>query len=182
MSLKHALLGFLSYNSMTGYQLKQYVDESVQHFWNASLSQIYPTLSQMEKEGLLTMEVEYQEEKPNRKIYHITDAGRQELQRWLREPTNLPSVREAFLIKVFFGGTMEKEDILSQMNQYLKLHRDLLAMYQGPVLEKMQQEAANLERDSFFWALTLEAGINLEKAWIEWLEESIEKIKKYATD
>ena len=44
MSLKHALLGFLSYAPMTGYDLKRYFDQSIHHFWNANLSQIYPRL------------------------------------------------------------------------------------------------------------------------------------------
>ena len=35
MSLKHALLGILTVRPMTGYELKQFFDSSVQHFWNA---------------------------------------------------------------------------------------------------------------------------------------------------
>ncbi len=46
MSLKHALLGFLNYGSMTGYELKKIFDPSIGHFWNAELSQMYPTLKQ----------------------------------------------------------------------------------------------------------------------------------------
>lgn len=179
MSLKHALLGFLNYASMSGYELKQHFDHSIQHFWNANLSQIYPALGQMEEEGLLTMEVEYQENRPNRKIYHITDAGRKELQRWLREPIDLQPIRQAFLIKVFFGGSLDKEKILAQLHQNLNLHREQLATYLGPVQEGLRQriEATGLEREGLFWGLTLEAGIKTKKAWIEWLEEAIKKIE-----
>jgi len=179
MSLKHALLGFLNYACMSGYELKQHFDQSIQHFWNANLSQIYPTLGQMEEEGLLTMEVEYQENRPNRKIYHITDAGCKELQRWLREPMDLQPIRQAFLIKVFFGGNLAKEEILAQLHHDLELHRELLATYLGPVQEGLQQsiEATGLEREGLFWDLTLEAGVKLKKAWIEWLEAAIKKIE-----
>ena len=48
MSLKHALLGLLTHQPMTGYELKQFFDSSIQHFWNAELSQIYPTLKSLE--------------------------------------------------------------------------------------------------------------------------------------
>lgn len=69
----------------------------------------------MEQEGLLTMEVEYQESHPNRKVYRITEAGREELRRWLREPQDLSPIREAFLSKVFFGAELPKEEILAQL-------------------------------------------------------------------
>ncbi len=179
MSLKHALLGFLNYADKTGYELKQLFDHSINHFWNANLSQIYPTLSQMEKEGLLIMEVEYQENRPNRKVYHITDAGREELQRWLCEPMDLPPARYAFLIQVFFGGSLGKEEILKQMRHHLKLQRELLTTYQDPVQERLRHgiEVSGMKREGLFWGLTLEAGINITKAWIEWLEEAIKKIE-----
>lgn len=179
MSLKQALLGFLNYAPMTGYELKQNFDQSVHHLWNASLSQIYPTLSQMEKEGLLTMEVEYQEDRPNRKVYHITEAGRKELQRWLREPMTLPPTRQAFLIQIFFGGSLTKEEVLTQLRRHLALHQEQLAAYQGPVREVLQQkvEATGLEREGLFWGLTLEAGIKYEEGWIAWCEKAIERIE-----
>lgn len=179
MSLKHALLGFLNYSNMTGYELKQHFDQSIHHFWNANLSQIYPTLTQMEEEGLLTMEVEYQENRPNRKVYHITEAGREEMQRWLREPMDLSPVRQAFLIKIFFGGSLEKEEVLAQLRHNLKLHREQLATYLGPVQEGLRKgiEATGLKREGLFWELTLDAGIKTKEAWIEWLEEAIKKIE-----
>ena len=57
MSLKHALLGILGHGQMTGYELKQFFDSSVQHFWNAELSQIYPTLKSLEEGGFVAMHV-----------------------------------------------------------------------------------------------------------------------------
>ncbi|MEA3439723.1 MAG: PadR family transcriptional regulator, partial [Chloroflexota bacterium] len=141
MSLKHALLGFLSYQPMTGYDLKQHFDRSIYYFWNAKLSQIYPTLNRMREDGWLTMEVDYQEERPNRKVYHITDAGRGELHRWLREPVDMAPVRDVFLIKIFFGGKLEKVEMLAQLRRHLILHQEQLAAYQGTVQQAIQQNA-----------------------------------------
>ncbi|OIO91678.1 MAG: hypothetical protein AUK03_10780 [Anaerolineae bacterium CG2_30_64_16] len=179
MSLKHALLGFLSYAPMTGYDLKRYFDQSIHHFWNANLSQIYPTLSRMVEEGLLTMEVEHQEDRPNRKVYTITGVGREELQRWLREPLGLSPLRVPFLIQIFFGGSLEKEEMLARLRHHLALHQERLAAYQGPVREVLRQnvEATGLEREGFFWGLTLDAGIQCEEGWLKWCEEAIEKIE-----
>ena len=51
MSLKYALLGFLTYQSRSGYDLKQLMDVSTSNFWHAKQSQIYTTLKKMEKDG-----------------------------------------------------------------------------------------------------------------------------------
>jgi len=179
MSLKHALLGFLSYQPMTGYDLKQHFDRSIYYFWNANLSQIYPTLSKMKGEGWLTMEVEYQEDRPNRKVYHITTAGREELRRWLRAPAAVAPVRDAFLIKTFFSGQLDKEEVLSQVRHHLALHQEQLAAYQETVRGTIQQsiEATGMERDGLFWNLTLDKGIKYEQGWVEWCQEAIAKIE-----
>src|SRR3989442_212646 len=58
MSLKHALLGFINYGPMTGYELKKFFNTSVAHFWNAELSQIYPALKAMESDGLVEITIE----------------------------------------------------------------------------------------------------------------------------
>ena len=79
MSLEHAILGFLNYRPLTGYSLKKIFDTSVQHFWPADQSQIYRTLSRLEEDGWAKMEVVEQENRPNRKVYHITDSGQEEL-------------------------------------------------------------------------------------------------------
>ncbi|HUW66177.1 MAG TPA: PadR family transcriptional regulator [Spirochaetia bacterium] len=180
MSLKHALLGFLNYAPMTGYELKQHFDGSIRHFWNSSLSRIYPMLGEMENEGLVTMEMQVQDGRPNRKVYHMTQAGREELQGWLRTPLDQQPVREPFLIKVFFGANLTKEEILAELRQKLAFHRGLLADYRGPVREGMKEniEATGLKRDGLFWRLTLDAGLKHVTASIEWLEESIRKIEE----
>lgn len=182
MSLKHALLGFLNYTTMTGYDLKQHFDHSIHHFWNANLSQIYPTLTQLEKEGLLTMEVDYQENRPNRKVYRITDAGLEELKRWLLEPMDLPPMRQAFMIKVFFAGSLDKESILDQLRHRMEIHKQQLEAYRGMVREVLQQkiEITGLKHEGLFWELTLEAGIMFEETWIRWCEEAIKKIETAA--
>ena len=178
MSLEHALLGFLDYQPMTGYDLKQHFDRSIYYFWNAKLSQIYPALNRMREEGRLTMEVDYQEDRPNRKVYHITKTGREELHRWLLEPVDKSPIRDVFLIKIFFGGKLKKEEILAQLRRHLALHQEQLATYQETVQKVIQQnvETTGMVREGVFWGLTLEMGVKYEEGWIEWCQEAIERI------
>ncbi len=182
MSLKHALLGFLDYGPAAGYQLNQAMEQSVQHFWHANLSQIYPTLSQMEQEGLLTAEVAYQVDRPNRKVYQITDRGRAELRRWLQEPMDLPAYRLPFLIQLFFGAQLPKEELIALLRRQLDLHRQRLDSYQCSVREALERAACYpaMEQERPFWELTRRAGVKTEQAWISWCEEAIEEVEKMA--
>ncbi|HRF96975.1 MAG TPA: PadR family transcriptional regulator, partial [Aggregatilineales bacterium] len=77
--LKYILLGGLSYMPLTGYQIKQFMENSTTHFWYAQTSQIYRTLDQLEKEGLVTSQIQEQHDKPDRRLYHITQNGRDAL-------------------------------------------------------------------------------------------------------
>ncbi len=179
MSLKHALLGFLNYQSMTGYTLKQCFDQSVQHFWNASLSQIYPTLNQMKEEGLLTMEIKYQDASPNAKIYQITAAGRSELQRWLAEPIEAQPSRSAFLVKIFFSANIDRQVVLAQLKERLEQAKANLVRYHQSQQEIINRRASanDSPQDCLFWSLTADYGIKHEEANIAWYKESIKTIE-----
>src|SRR5437763_12566912 len=98
MSLKYALLGFLNYYPMTGYELKKFFDTSVAHFWNSEQSQIYSAPKQLETEDLVEMHIEVQTDRPHRKVYSITEDGRNELMDWLATPPEPERVREPLRI------------------------------------------------------------------------------------
>ena len=88
MSLKHGLLGFLSYSPKTGYELAKMFFDPIK----PSISLIYRKLNEMAEESLVTFERVDQEKLPYRNVFHITPAGRAELERWLREPLTLITV------------------------------------------------------------------------------------------
>lgn len=179
MSLKHALLGFINYGAMTGYELKKFFDTSVAHFWNAELSQIYPTLKAMESEGLVKMEMCVQSERPNRKEYSITDKGRQELLTWLAQPAEPEQVREPILVKVFFGAALPKHEII----QVLRSEADRLEQYlyyleHGCAMIGKFAEAIGLPRDAAFWGLTVDSGQKVTRASLAWTEGAIRTIEQ----
>jgi DNA-binding PadR family transcriptional regulator len=178
MSLKHALLGFINYGPMTGYELKKFFDTSVAHFWNAELSQIYPALKAMESEGLVEMKVEVQEDRPNRKVYSITDTGRSELLDWLAQPAEREQVREPILIKVFFGSSLSKEQLLDVLRKAVEAGRWQVTYleYAQPFVDKFV-ESLGLKHEALFWQLTMDAGLKVHKAELAWAEEAIRRIE-----
>ena len=169
MSLSHATLGLLTVMPMTGYDLKnQAFDSTIAHFWQADQAQIYRTLTAMADAGWVESRLEIQEERPNRKVYHITQAGRAELLRWMQTEQPLPVNREAFLIQLFFGGMLPNDAILNQIERQRAGHAERLARYTEIPTPPLDER--DLDRDRVFWRLTLELGIALEQTYLRWLE------------
>lgn len=180
MSLDHAILGFLNYHPYSGYDLKKIFDTSVQHFWPADQSQIYRTLNRLTTQGFAEMEKIPQDDRPDRKVYHITEAGRAELLQWLSGPPQMSAPRSASLIQVFFAGQLSDEQILEKFEGFAAIMRAILSQYEGvpaqigPFLEEIPSP-----REHFFWLLTLDNGIRSMRASLEWAENVIEQIKAH---
>jgi len=180
VSLKHALLGILSYGEMTGYEVKQFFDSSVQHFWNAELSQIYPTLKSLEENSFVTMHVEQQENRPNRKVYQVTDAGREEFLRWVREPLHASNMRDPFLIKIFFGTQVPIEDVLILLRRHKEEQQMVLAFAETVLRDKIREsvEHTHSTRNGLYWTLTLEMAISYRRAYVDWCEKSMHLLEQ----
>lgn len=178
MSLKHAILGFLSFSSFSGYDLKKAFDHSVQHFWPANQSQIYRTLAELEENGFVSKEVIEREVRLDMKIYSITDNGRAELHTWLAAPLPERDEREPFLIQVYFSGLLNDEETLHIFRQKLREVEERLAIYEL-VYQNIQNtpQRINDERAIFFSVLTLEAGYVNNQAIAAWLRSAIERIE-----
>ncbi len=179
MSLPHALLGLIHYGPATGYELKATFDNSIHFFWNATLPQIYRTLSQMEEKGWLTLKVEHQNGKPSRKVYEVTKAGREEFKRWLSEPPEMPELRNAMLIKIFFGNHMQPSQFAAHLKAWREHHENLLKRYEEEVpsvIQKCVLDTGAVD-DAPYWALTLDYGKRMDRMVLEWCDEVLKRIK-----
>jgi PadR family transcriptional regulator AphA len=76
---QYAVLGALSMRPMSGYDIKKTFEQSIGSFWSESYGQIYPILRSLVAEGLATSRVEKQPGGPDRRVYALTEAGREEL-------------------------------------------------------------------------------------------------------
>ncbi len=179
MSLKHAILGFLSYTPLSGYDLKKAFDRSVQHFWPANQSQIYRTLAELDEQGFVKKEVVERDERLDMKIYNITKAGHAELHQWLSTPLPELDNREPFLIQVFFGGELSDEEIINLMSAKLKLIEERLAVY-ALIYQANQGSPQKIQdkRAVFLSMLTLEIGYLSDQTSAEWLKSAIQRIQK----
>jgi PadR family transcriptional regulator AphA len=176
MSLKHAILGFLSFAPLSGYDLKKAFDRSVRHFWPANQSQIYRTLAELDEQGFVVKEVVAREERLDMKIYNITEKGRTELHRWLSTPLPEQDAREPFLIQIYFGSRLSDDELLSLLRRELKVTEERLAIYDAIYKNSVSAPGKiNDERTIFLSLLTLEAGFMLNQASAQWLRSTIER-------
>jgi DNA-binding PadR family transcriptional regulator len=180
--LKYALLGFLSYTSYSGYDLAQQISASTGFFWHAKLSQIYTTLKKLESDGLVVSHIESQDERPDRRVYTITESGQTALQIWLEKPlTKIETVKNSLLLKLFFSARVDTDTVLTQLRLQRELYAQELELYRQKTRKEIQETAAQhpeLERDALFWEMTLRYGEAYNRMIIDWLNESIEKLEK----
>jgi DNA-binding PadR family transcriptional regulator len=107
MSLRHAVLGLLSLQPSTGYELTQRFDRSLSNAWHASHSQIYPELSKLEAEGLVEVVAEGARRS---KTWGATGAGREELRRWMTEAEPVRTQRNETGLRWFLVFLLEPAD------------------------------------------------------------------------
>jgi DNA-binding PadR family transcriptional regulator len=119
MDVKTILLGSLFDKSLSGYDLKKIFSLSFAFFSGLSYGSIYPALKKLEQKGLITMKLEIQENAPNRKVYTITEAGKQAFLDSLKSPFGLERYKDALLMRMFFFEHLSKQERLDAAGDYL---------------------------------------------------------------
>ena len=178
-TLKHAILGVINREAMTGYDLMKVFNLELVNFWYAKHSQIYPELKKLTDEGLITYETVLQGEKLEKKLYSITEAGKEAFLRWLSKQDLLePTPKDIFRLKVYFIESMTKEDILKQFHYQLDLRKEKLekletTMTQHPYARIISDVISPMYGDY----IVLKGAIMRERTYIDWLLECIKEIK-----
>ena len=171
MTLEYAVLGFLSYQPFTGYDLKKMFDTSVRHFWSADQSQIYRTLAKLTDLCWADCVTVEQSDRPDRKVYHITEAGRIAFLEWLRGPFPVQDNRSGPLVQVFFSANLDDEAVIAKFEMAVEIFRTVLARYeQVPQQAETYMQQVPSPRDHYFWMLTLDLGVRTMRANLEWAE------------
>ena len=156
--ISYIVLGLVSWaGEATPYRLKQLVAASVGNFWTLQHAQLYSEPERLAKAGLLTERRERGGRR--RKLYEITEMGREALDEWRSEPTGaISELRAPALLKLFFGA-----DPAELAPLQVEAHRRKLAEYEQ-IRDTMPESVPEGPR------LALDAGITAERQQIEWWE------------
>ena len=132
MDVKTVCLGMLSDGEASGYDLKKHFESSFAHFFAAGYGSIYPALSSLAEAGLVDCREIPQEGKPDRKVYRITDAGRQHLLDALDDPAPSHKLRSEFLATMCFAHLMSPQQIetvitsrIEDIERYMSMFHEL---------------------------------------------------------
>ncbi len=118
MTITYAILGLLSQQALTGYDLKQRFQNSLTMYWSGSNNQIYRTLVKLKEGGLVTRETLDQKAGPSRKLYTITTAGEHALYEWLLTAPELPEIKHPLLIQLAWADRLTDEELDNLLQQY----------------------------------------------------------------
>lgn len=168
MSIKYAILGFLSWTPLTGYELKKLFVESTMLPWSGNNNQIYKTLVELHHDVLVTLEVQHQDSHPSRKIYTITDKGRSELRDWVLSSPEPPQLRNSFLIQLAWADQLESGELDTLLERYEAEVSTQLSMAR----EQQQRQTHSPQRttrEAYLWQMIAENQIAFYESELAWV-------------
>jgi DNA-binding PadR family transcriptional regulator len=154
----------------------------IQPFWPAKHSQIYPLLANLEKEQQLTYELVSQSDKPDKKVYSITDKGIDSLRTWLTEPASDPVMRDELMLKAYCISLVKPDISRKLFLARLEHYRTKIVRIEDRI--RQIQQMGGLRENEFpsFDSPLIGAYILLNKAlmssrtniqWCEWVLSAI---------
>lgn len=172
MALAHAILATLGNNAYSGYDLWKQFTECTNHYWKASQQQVYRELTKLETQGAIACEIIPQEGRPDKKLYQVTNQGKELLTAWIGEPSEPMAVREELLVKVLAASLVQPEVIIKELERRRQMHGEKLSACKEKEQECFADPSVLSLEDRCVY-LTLRRGIRYETEWVAWCEEAI---------
>lgn len=177
---KYAILGMLSIEPMSGYDIKREVEATISNFWSESYGQIYPVLRSLIAEKLVTRSVEREKGKPDRHVYSLTTKGRTELRQWLLKGFAPKIQRNEFLLKLFFGEEIPTRANIAHVERYRELQQGLLEKYRAVEKEISREYADN--SNAPYWLMTVRYGEHVTRALLQWCDKTLAELNRMETE
>jgi DNA-binding PadR family transcriptional regulator len=180
VSLKQIMLGMLR-KPHSGYDIRKEFQYSVNNFWRAELSQIYPLLQKMEREGLLSSEESASDIGPTKRVYRRTEKGRRELEEWLSGGPTLGKERIAYLAQTYFLASLQDDEkaiaFLDELRSYFAEWLESLEQTEREWRSSDPRYPDLLPDEDFYAQLTLDMGLMRVRGNLQWCERSIARIR-----
>ena len=167
MDVELMTLGFLNSGPKTGYKLNQ-IFGNLMLYYSISLNQIYPVLRNLEGRGLVEKQVVFQEGKPNKNLYTITEAGRQFLEEKLTSQPQPLDYHLPFLVRVLFFRFLDKKQVCEEFEKEIESLKE-----QKATLEAMADTVA--DRADCNGSFAYRTALHLLESLIKWYEAEWEK-------
>ncbi|WP_354643080.1 PadR family transcriptional regulator [Kitasatospora camelliae] len=170
MSLPHAILTALLERPSSGLELTRRFDRSIGFFWSATHQQIYRELGRLEQAGLIRP-VPQPPSRGQRKEYEVLPAGREALAGWVGEQQDPKPIRDALLLRLRAAAVVGAPGLAAELSRHLELHQRQLDEYRE--IERRDFPAERAAGENRLQHVVLQAGIQLETFWTEWLAQAL---------
>ena len=180
MSIRSAILGFLSWKPFTGYELKKIFADALSFHWSGNNNQIYGSLVELHKDGAVSIEVVPQEKLPAKKVYTITEAGRAELREWLLSEPELPLLRSPAHTQLAWAECLSGEELEGLIASYERGLADQVLMCREAIRRARESgeplSPGRSERERLIWRSIDEGRVAFYEHELGWLRELREKL------
>jgi DNA-binding PadR family transcriptional regulator len=182
-TLAYTLLGLLGREPASGLDLARALQQRIAFFWHARHSQVYPELARLEAAGLVAHTVVAQRDRPDKKVYALTEDGRRVLLDWLASTTDPPQIRDEFLVKVTSFWLIEPERAIDLLLDQARQHEERLTMLEAierSMRADFEAEIRDLTAPPFTTYLTLQRGLSYEREYAAWCRWAVDYIRQQA--
>jgi PadR family transcriptional regulator AphA len=154
---------------MSGYDIKRELTRLDWLTGTISFGSLYPALHALHKEGLVTVDVRAQQGKPSRKVYSITEDGRQTLEQWINHSTGDNASTRAFVMRLMLADSHSMTGLITQLQQrraQIITHREALKQNAGTAGEGVELGKR----------LMLDYGLVLANSELAWLDSKLDRL------
>jgi len=181
MSLRDAVLVALLEGESSGYDLAKAFDASVADFWMATPQQLYRELERLAEQGLIESRVVHQERRPNKRMYSLTESGRDAIRKFTAKPAKPCVIRDELLVKVQAadaGDTQAVRESILERRQWATAKLERYERLRARLLDGRTEQQFFAQADRVGPYLTLLRGIAFEQENIRWAEHALTVIER----
>jgi len=171
VSIRHLILGLLTQQRMSGYDIKRFLKSLSWLIDSPSFGSLYPALHALLEDGLVTMEVAPRQGRPPRKIYTVTEAGRQALRKWMDQPVAPRASLKAFLMRLILASSFSHTGLISHLQQ----RRSYIAVHQAALEPIAEALDGTMDLGQH---LAFDYGLTLATAELAWLDSTLEQLSQ----
>jgi len=169
--IRHFILGLLTRQPMSGYDIKRFLKSLSWLIDVPSLGSLYPSLHTLLRDGLVTMEVVASKDRPPRKIYSITEAGEEALRTWLNQPSEPNASLKKFIMRLALADQLSQVSLLTHLEQ----RRARVAAQKMTLEQAVEAEDEGADSGE---RLMLDYGLSLAAAELAWLDSTLARLSQ----
>jgi PadR family transcriptional regulator AphA len=171
LNLRFFILGLLAQRSLSGYDVKGYLKNLGWLIGSPSAGSIYPALRTLLQGGLVTVDVKLRQDRPPRKVYTITEAGRRELDQWVEQPVGPSGSMKAFMMRLILASHYAPDRLVALMRQ----RRAEVARHQQELTNSRVSTATTVDLGQ---RMALEYALSVADTELAWLERELGRVSQ----